>query len=216
VHELRAQIGKTIEAKTKQVLDSYTDEKYNEEMLRNWMGHFAGDSQVKQISDNTVKIEKDVFEKIKLEEITFQEKLPEKLTKEMYVQIYRKIYAAIRHDLYMRIKDEQKEKKKMNISEEDFSRLYNETYKKFNDVRMDIMDLMLDEKYEKADAKRYMQMAYVKFATESHYKDTDGNPMRSRWADQITEIGKKDSQYIDEMAKGKFYEGIEKDPRDSK
>lgn len=61
-----------------------------------------------------------------------------------------------------------------------------------------------------------MQMAYVKFATESHYKDADGNPMRSRWADQITEIGKKDSQYIEEMAKGKFYEGIEKDPRDSK
>lgn len=106
---MRAQIAKTIESKTNQVLDSYEKEKYNEQMLRDWMAHYASDADIKQISDNTVKMEKDVFEQIKLEKIDFQEKLPEKLTKEMYVQIYRKIYAAIRHDLYMRIKDEQKE-----------------------------------------------------------------------------------------------------------
>jgi len=60
-----------------------------------------------------------------------------------------------------------------------------------------------------------MQMAYVKFATVSNYKDEQGNVIRSRWADQITEVGNKHDQYIDEMVKGKFYEGIEKDPRDS-
>lgn len=133
----------------------------------------------------------------------------------MYVRIYRKIHAALRHDLYIRILDERKEAKVVNITDEVFNKLYKEVHGKFNDVRLDIIELVLEDTFEKKDAKRYMQMAYVRYATVSNYKDEQGNVIRSRWADQISEVGNKHDVYIDEMAKGKFYEGIEKDPRDS-
>jgi len=35
--------------------------------------------------------------------LTFENDLPEKLTKELYIQVYRKIWATIRHDLWEEI-----------------------------------------------------------------------------------------------------------------
>lgn len=46
------------------------------------------------------KLHNDVFEKFKIETLDFSDELPSKMTKEMYIQIYRKIWATIRHDLY--------------------------------------------------------------------------------------------------------------------
>ena len=167
MHDLRSQISQQVVRKTTQVLKSYEGKDYNETMLADWMQHFKDDKEVQELANKINKLEEDVFVHMKVEAITFPEKLPEELTKEMYVRIYRKIYAALRHDLYIRIKEEQKQTKKANVGEQRFAELYNEVHDKFNDVRLDIFDLMLGGNFEKKDAKRLMQMAYVIYATVS-------------------------------------------------
>jgi len=46
--------------------------------------------------------------------------------------------------------------------------------------------------------------------------DEKGNTIRSRWADQVTDVAVKHSTYMRDMQEGKFYANIEIDPRDSK
>ena len=66
------------------------------------------------------------------------------------------------------------------------------------------------------DAREIMQKAYVTYATVTHIKGEDGQAARARWPDLVQEVVKSHSKYIGEFAEGKFYDGIENDPRASK
>ena len=72
------------------------------------------------------------------------------------------------------------------------------------------MDLELDSKEY---AREVMQKAYCTYSTVTHLKEDLG---RSRWADQVNVISKQHTEYVNKMSLGTFYDGIEKDPRESK
>lgn len=107
------------------------------------------------------------------------------MTAEMYIRIYRKIWATIRHELHEAIKQKKKDTGcNGELPPQDFAECYNNSHKKFEEVRRDIYELLMEEKIpNEGVARKIMQKAYVTYATIA--KDSSGNVMqdRSRWAD---------------------------------
>lgn len=61
-----------------------------------------------------------------------------------------------------------------------------------------------------------MQKAYVNYSTiSSSSKSTDKEVTRSRWPDLVHQVAQEHGKLIAEMQQGKFYQNIEKDPRES-
>lgn len=56
----------------------------------------------------------------------------------MYLLMYKKIWAIIRHDLYCEIKRRKKELMVDELSEKEFDKLYNEQHKNFENVRLEV------------------------------------------------------------------------------
>jgi hypothetical protein len=137
------------------------------------------------MADNLDKLHKQVFEDQFLQSITFDEDLPETMTSEMYIRIYRKIWATIRHDLYELVQLKKKEIKCNGpLPAKEFGECYNESHKKFEEVRRDIYELLMQEKIpNEGVARKIMQKAYVTYATIAH--DSSGGVLkeRSRWAE---------------------------------
>ena len=61
-----------------------------------------------------------------------------------------------------------------------------------------------------------MQKAYVTYSTiSSSSKKAQGEASRARWADLVQQVAIEHGKLIGNMAQGKFYDNIEKDPRDN-
>lgn len=137
------------------------------------------------------------------------------MTSEMYIRIYRKIWATIRHDLYELV---QHKKKAIGcngpLPAKEFGECYNESHKKFEEVRRDIYELLMEEKIpNEGVARKIMQKAYVTYATIA--TDSSGKVMegRSRWADLVNQAASQHSSYIKDFEKDQFYSNIGNDPR---
>lgn len=195
-----------------------SDGELSEELLTQWIRYFANDAEVTKINKSIKKLHEDVFKRFKVEQIDYAADLPAKMTKEMYIQIYRKIWASIRHDLYKAIMAKQKEMRTTNLPEKVFLELYDKESANFEKVRLQVYELMMDEvDVSQETAKEIMQKAYCYFATIPSKGLGDGaEAVRSRWADLVSEAATKHSRYVNDMMQGKFYDTIEKDPRDSK
>ena len=128
----------------------------------------------------------------------------------MYIKIYRKIWATIRHDLWVSIQEEKKKENTEHLSPEKFSKLYSEVHSTFETVRMEIYSMMMNETVERHEARELMQKAYITFATLSATSDN-----KSRWADQVNEAAMQHGKYIEEFEKNIFYPTISEDPRDT-
>lgn len=100
-----------------------------------------------------------------MDNIAFE--LPAKLDKEMYMRIYRKIWATIRHDLWSAVQAHKKEKNTAHVSEDDFVKLYSDVHAKFETVRMEIYSKLMGEDVERWQARELMQKAYITYATIS-------------------------------------------------
>ena len=183
------------------------------EDFRKWVEHFKDDPEVKRLAQNLKKLHNDVFVRFKVDQIEFE--LPEKLDKQMYMKIYRKIWATLRHDLWVRIQEQKKNKNSGHISKDEFSKLYTEVHETFETVRMEIYNKIMGEDVERHVARENMQKAYITFATLSGVTSEDGSAVRSRWADQVTEAAHQHGEYIEEFEKGVFYSNISEDPRDT-
>lgn len=57
---------------------------------------------VKQIA-RMEKLDDDLFVRGRIEQLNFFEELPEEMTAEKYLTMYKKIWAILRHDLYLEI-----------------------------------------------------------------------------------------------------------------
>lgn len=133
--------------------------------LRKWTEHFKDHEEIKKLAVAQQKLHEEVFVKFKVEEIAFE--LPEKLDKQMYMKIYRKIWATIRHDLWVRIQEEKKKQNSVHIPEDKFNSLYAEVHDTFETIRMEIYSKLMGEDVERHTAREFMQKAYIKFATLS-------------------------------------------------
>ena len=160
-----------------------------------------------------------MFDKQRIDHISFQDDLPEKMTKEMYIRIFKKIWATIRHDLWKELEAFKKTNRVTTVKSEDFDREYERVIANFETVRADVYELMMDCELERKEvSKEIMQKAYITFSTVTHLNQAgdSSETVRSRWADQVTAIARQHGKYIGQMISGNFYPNIEKDPRLSK
>jgi hypothetical protein len=117
------------------------------ETLGSWVEKYAKDSEIRGMSDNLDKLHVQVFTDQFLKHIDFNDGLPEKMTGEMYIRIYRKIWATIRHELYEAVKQKKKDTGcNGELPPQDFAECYNNSHKKFEEVRRDIYELLMEEK----------------------------------------------------------------------
>ena len=86
------------------------------EAFYKWTEHFKDNEEIKKLANAEKKLHDDVFVRFKVDEIAFE--LPEKLDRQMYMKIYRKIWATIRHDFWLRIQEEKKKRNTVHISED--------------------------------------------------------------------------------------------------
>ena len=107
----------------------------------------------------------------------------------MYISTFRKIWAAIRHDIYEEIKQKKKELRTETLSDEDFATIYKQIHDRFEKIRADVYCKMMDlADIEEGKAREIMQKAYCTYSTVTHLKGEDGEAIRSRWADQVNVV----------------------------
>ena len=134
-----------------------------------------------------------------LTHVDFTDDLPEGLTKDTYIEVYSKIWAAIRFNLYKECLEARKElpEGESNLSEETFSKLYEKHLMRFELVRIEIyskvMGIVADKPLE---AKLTMQKAYITFASKPNFLPDGSRGSRPKWPDQIVEAALKHSEYI--------------------
>ena len=140
--QVEQDLQKDLVQKNSQICESIETErdKFKEGLtvkgLEKWTAHFKNDEEVRRLAKNITKLHEDVFVRENIDHIAFE--LPEKLDKQMYIKIYRKIWATIRHDLWARIQQEKKAQNTANLTEEIFNKLYSEVHATFETVRMEI------------------------------------------------------------------------------
>lgn len=140
------------------------------------------------------------------------------MTAEMYIRIYRKIWATVRHELHESIKVKKRELNSGSdvLPQQDFAECYNAAHEKFETIRLEIYELLMDMKVDNEFIpRRVMQRAYVTYATVSSKDPKTGQPIRSIWADQVNQCAAQHAQYIKEFEQGQFYSNIGQDPRES-
>ena len=80
----------------------------------------------------------DLFERQCINHLTFENEIPEELTADKYLLMYKKIWAVIRHDLYREIQRKKKEKMVDMLEEKDFNELYEQQHKNFEKIRLEV------------------------------------------------------------------------------
>ena len=79
-----------VQEKTNDILSRNPD--FTLEMIQQFIREHSSDPTVKGYSTNIQKLKDDVFKRLLITDLCYQKELPPKMTKEMYIQIYRKIF----------------------------------------------------------------------------------------------------------------------------
>lgn len=69
--------------------------------------------------------------------------------------------------MYIKVMQLKKETNSVGISQDDFSKIQEEVWNRFENVREDIYNLMMDENVTSKVAKKVMQRAYVTYGAIS-------------------------------------------------
>ena len=106
---------------------------------------------------------------------------------EMYIRIYRKIWATIRHELYLLIEAKKAEIKcNGNLPKLEFGKCYNDAHDRFEAIRLDVYELLMGVKVSgQPEARRIMQKAYVTYSTIVQAKKEENKKQLCFWADQV-------------------------------
>ena len=103
------------------------------------------------------RLDNDLFERQRIEHLSFENEIPEDLTADKYLLMYKKIWAVIRHDLWKEIESKKKELRQGNLDPKEFDRLYEEVHKKFEDIRVEVYEkIMGDSTITQPKAREYM------------------------------------------------------------
>ena len=154
-----AESERDIEIKTQSVIKQNPG--FTIEHVTKFIKDNSSDPLVKGYTLKLDELKNDVFNKMLITNLCYQKDLPAKMTKEVYIQIYRKIFATIRHDIYMKVMEHKKETNSVLVSDKDFGRIQEEVWNRFENIREDIYNLIMDENVTSKQAKKVMQRAYV-------------------------------------------------------
>ena len=203
--------------------DKHEDkESLTADLFRQWVAIHEETEYVRGQSEAITKMHRELFiEDIgepQLSHIDYSGELPEDLTKEAYIQMYRKIWATVRHDFYKDIiaakkalpEDKQNEK----MSQDTFADIYEKNLDNFEALRSEIYQLVMNVKLTKPmEAKMLMQKAYITFASKPNILPDGTRGLRPRWPDLIIEAATQHMKYIQAMMDGYYPPEIEVDPR---
>ena len=187
------------------------------EALQKWVAANKNHPKVKANAEMLNQIEDDLINKFELNHEGFV--LPEKLTKERYMRIYKKIFASLRFDFWSKCQDQVEKEKLMDITKvprERMDQIWNEeVWSTFEKVRCEIFNFLMNEEegktvYTEADCKRLMQQAYVQYArqTEEEKKKFEA----SHFADAVTHVANEHHRILDNIRQG-ILGNVTVDPR---
>ena len=72
-------------------------------ILEAWIAHYKDSKEVKDQAAALDKLHDDVFVRGSIDHIDYTDEIPKEFTKEMYIATFAKIWATVRHDMYLEI-----------------------------------------------------------------------------------------------------------------
>lgn len=139
------------------------------------------------------------------------------MTAEKYLLMYKKIWAAIRHDMWKEIEDKKKADRVEKLERKDIAKIHHDVHERFETIRTEIYaKVMEDENITQKQAKRYMQMCYATHASISSMSTADDSEAKlSLWPTQVRQVSREHTKLCNEIMSGKYYKTIEIDPREN-
>ena len=143
--------------------------------------------------------------------------LSDALTREVYVQVSRKVLACVRHECYNQVQEILKREGRSQITNEELDEILDKIGEKYQEgYRVGAMKLYGVEVPEGEVPKRYLQKAYLKFSTISTVESEPGKPAtRPKWNSLVQHEQKVHGEQLEKIRLGERIEGIEKNPLDS-
>ena len=115
-------------------------------------------------------LERQCFEEINLTTISYADELHDAMDKEMYLKIFKKIYATIRHVMWTKIQALKTEKRltiNAKLKKDEFEKIYNDVQGKFEDYRKEIYELYMPGDITAEEARDIMQKCYITYSSLS-------------------------------------------------
>lgn len=189
--------------------------KITPDLLEQWIRKHQNDSKVQQVLKDISDLHDQAIIKQQMNEIHFH--IPEKLTREVYLQIVRKVQACTRHDAYNRVQSLLKSQGKDKLTNEELDdileKIANESQETYREKALGLYGVVVPEGEK---AKRLLQKAYLVYSTTSSIRAAPGQPvLKSRWNEQIQAEQKIHGDILTKIQNGERVEGIEKNPLDS-
>ena len=129
------------------------------------------------------QLEKEFFVDEHITQLGFADQIPENMTAEKYLLMYKKIWATIRHDMWKEIEEKKKEQRVEKLSKDDVAKIHFDVHENFELVRQEIYSKVMDEpEITSRQARRSMQMCYATHATISSMSTAkDSEAKVSHW-----------------------------------
>lgn len=153
--------------------------------LEQWIRQYQNEPKVLEVFKNIEDLQDQALIKHQIKEMNYE--LHEKLTREAYVQISRKVLACIRHEAYNQIQEILKKEGRTSVTNDELDEILGTIGDKYQEsYRIGALKLFNVEVPEGQIAKRYLQKAYLKYSSISSLKTEPGQPVvRSKYNDQI-------------------------------
>lgn len=181
-------------------------------LLEQWISQYSTDPKVKEVLKNIEDLEDQAIKKHSIKEMHYE--IVPALTREVYVQISRKILACIRHETFNQVQETIKREGRAQITNEELDEILDKVgEQKQEGYRAAALKLYGVDIPEGQIAKRYLQKAYLKYSTISSLPVQPGQPVaRSKWNEQIQHEQKQHAELLEKIRQGERIAGIEKDP----
>ena len=139
-------VNNEIRDKQNQVVEDYAKtEPITYSQFVSWVQHFSDEEFMIKQGEAIAQLDEDLFTKERINHLSFDDEIPEELTGEKYLQIYKKIWATIRHDLWKDIQARKKELRVQELPEEEFNKLYNTSHDNFETIRTETYSKIMDD-----------------------------------------------------------------------
>ncbi len=139
-------VNNEIRDKQNQVVEDYAKtEPITYSQFVSWVQHFSDEEFMIKQGEAIAQLDEDLFTRERINHLSFEDEIPEELTAEKYLQIYKKIWATIRHDLWKDIQARKKELRVQELPEEEFNKLYNACHDNFETIRTETYAKIMDD-----------------------------------------------------------------------